>query len=158
MNATVDGADMLFNVNDLTAGYDNVTSQFALSAKDQTVLLFRRVLNEAEHESLVVCGKTRCFPIYIVPAYLQVGGKLQDIAVAIATRYRVSEYRCQYYLFDCGSREINVRPETRDKHYSPKYTVLTRLNDIKVLDNSKREEGYRYMTKVNYNIIEKFLS
>jgi hypothetical protein len=110
---------MPFNVNDLAAGYDNVTSLFGLSARDQTILLFRRLLTEAEHESLLTSGKTRCFPIYIVPAYLQYGGKLQDITVAIPTRHPISTYRCQYYLFDCGSREINARPETRDKKYSP---------------------------------------
>ncbi|CVI63193.1 hypothetical protein AGR7A_pAt20133 [Agrobacterium deltaense NCPPB 1641] len=43
-HVAVDGVEMLFNVNDLGAGYDNVTSQFAISAKDQTVLLFRRLL------------------------------------------------------------------------------------------------------------------
>ncbi|MBB4404276.1 MULTISPECIES: hypothetical protein [Rhizobium/Agrobacterium group] len=149
---------MSFNVNDLAAGYENVTSLFGLSARDQTILLFRRLLTEAEHESLLTSGKTRCFPIYIVPAYLQIGGKLQDIAVAIPTRHPVSTYRCQYYLFDCSSREINARPETRGKNYSPKYAVVTRLNEIKALDSCKPQEGHRYMANANYNIVKQFLS
>lgn len=149
---------MLFNVNDLGAGYDNVTSQFALSAKDQTVLLFRRLLGDSEYETLVNSGKAKCFPIHIVPAYLQMGGELWDTAIAIPTRHPVSIYRCQYYLFDCGSREINARPEARDKMYSPNYAVVTRLNDIKVLDNSKRQDGCRYISNVNYDIVKQFLS
>jgi len=152
------GVDMPFNVNDLAAGYDNVTSLFGLSARDQTILLFRRLLREAEHESLLTSGKTRCFPIYIVPAYLQYGGKLQDIALAIPTRHPVSTYRCKYYLFDCGSREINARPETRDKKYSSKYAVVTRLDEIKALGNSQPQEGHRYTANVNYNIVKQFLS
>lgn len=149
---------MSFNVNDLGAGYDNVTSQFAISAKDQTVLLFRRLLGNAEYETLANSGKAKCFPIHIVPAYLQMGGKLWDTAIAIPTRHPVSTYRCQYYLFDCGSREINARPEARDKKYSPNYAIVTRLNDIKVLDNGKRHDGCRYISNVNYDIVRQFLS
>lgn len=157
-HGTVDGVEMLFNVNDLGAGYDNVTSQFAISAKDQTVLLFRRLLGDAEYETLASSGKAKCFPIHIVPAYLQMGGKLNDIAIAIPTRHPVSIYRCQYYLFDCGSREINARPEARDQKCSPNYAIVTRLNDIKVLDNSKRQDGCRYISNVNYDIVKQFLS
>ncbi|WP_338810404.1 hypothetical protein V2V90_16390 [Agrobacterium leguminum] len=157
-HVAVDGVEMLFNVNDLGAGYDNVTSQFAISAKDQTVLLFRRLLGNAEYESLASSGKAKCFPIHIVPAYLQMGGKLNDIAIAIPTRHPVSIYRCQYYLFDCGSREINARPEARDQKCSPNYAIVTRLNDIKVLDNSKRQDGCRYISNVNYDIVKQFLS
>ncbi|AAK89753.2 hypothetical protein F3P66_17760 [Agrobacterium fabrum] len=51
---------MSFNVNDLAAGYENVTSLFGLSARDQTILLFRRLLTETEHELLLASGKTRC--------------------------------------------------------------------------------------------------
>lgn len=53
---------MLFNVNDLGAGYDNVTSQFALSAKDQTVLLFRRLLGDSQYKTLLLSGKPKVFP------------------------------------------------------------------------------------------------
>lgn len=42
--------------------------------------------------------------------------------------------------------------------YSPNYAVVTRLNDIKVLDNSKRQDGCRYMSNVNYDIVKKFLA
>jgi len=98
------------------------------------------------------------FPIYIVPAYLQIGGKLQDITLAIPTRHPVSTYRCQYYLFDCDSREINAQPATRDKKHSPKYAVVTRLDEIKALGNSQPQEGHRYVANVNYNIVKQFLS
>lgn len=157
-HVAVDGVEMLFNVNDLGAGYDNVTSQFALSAKDQTVLLFRRLLGDSQYKTLLTSGKPKCFPIQIVPAYLQMGGKLWDTAIAIPTRHPVSTYRCQYYLFDCGSREINAQPEARDKKHSPNYAVVTRLNDIKVLDNSKRQDGCRYISNVNYDIVKQYLS
>lgn len=86
------------------------------------------------------------------------GGELWDTAIAIPTRHPVSTYRCQYYLFNCASREIDARPEARDKMYSPNYAVVTRLNDIKVLDNSKRQDGCRYMSNVNYDIVKKFLA
>ncbi|EHH05425.1 hypothetical protein ATCR1_14881 [Agrobacterium tumefaciens CCNWGS0286] len=157
-DGTVDGVEMSFNVNDLGAGYDNVTSQFALPAKDQTVLLFRTLLGESEYETLVSSGKAKCFPIHIVPAYLQMGGKLWDTAIAIPTRHPVSTYGCRYYLFDCGSREINARPEARDKKYPSNYAIVTRLDDIKVLDNSKRQDGCRYISNVNYDIVKQFLS
>lgn len=111
-----------------------------------------------EYETLASSGKAKCFPIHIVPAYLQMGGKLNDIAIAIPTRHPVSIYRCQYYLFDCGSREINARPEARDQKCYPNYAIVTRLNDIKVLDNSKRQDGCRYISNVNYDIVKQFLS